>query len=191
MTGGVQPHPGRSSVKVEQRPLTDDEANRVISEIRDVDTITGYSKSEWTRVRETHVVVKSDGELAAAALVHHLWAGWSEVAVLYVLPGDRGQGFAGLLLGEVLEGLRVSGRRPLIFFCSSEMRRIVRACGFEVYDSVSEVPIGAGWPGLYLRRIYKWQWLARPYRVSELIRKRVARGVQFNFEVGAITRSSV
>lgn len=172
--------------RIERRPLTPDEAVLVMSQIREVTTITGYSRAEWTRLREVHVATDPDGRLVGAALVHALRADLYEVAVLFVVDTDRGRGLGGLLLDAVVAAGRPAGTRLVIFFSGPQMRHVVSASGFDVATEATALTALRGADRRHLRWVYPVQWLSRPYRVRELLRKRITRGVRFRFDIGAL-----
>lgn len=177
------------TLRVERRHLTPTEAGLVIDEIRDSPTITGYDFDEWTRTRE--VVVATDsatGELLAVALAHHLVGGWTELAVLYVLERHRGRGIGPALLEETVRRLRASRRRILMFFCDEHMRHLALRAGFVVHADEADFARGSLLRLLFIRSIYKPQWLASPYRRRELRRKRDELSCSFSFRLAAIDR---
>ena len=74
------------------------------------------------------VVVCADamtGALLGVALVHHLLPGWSEIAVVLVLPEWRGRGIGARLVKHAAEHVESLRRRAILFYCEDSMERIV------------------------------------------------------------------
>lgn len=108
------------------RNLEHEEAEVVVQLIRNETTITGYSMEEWMSKRD--VVVCADamtGALLGVALVHHLLPGWSEIAVVLVLPEWRGRGIGARLVKHAAEHVESLRRRAILFYCEDSMERIV------------------------------------------------------------------
>jgi GNAT superfamily N-acetyltransferase len=184
--GSAAGAPSRAELlEVQRRPLTPAETGRIMAEIRRSGAITGYSAAEWRGKRDTFVLVgRDDDELVAAVLVHHLWGGWSEVAVVFVLEGHRGKGYAKMVLQSVMRTLRSDGRRKIIFFCDDKMGYLSQASGFAVFDSEDDYLNASPRDRLFFKVSYKVQWLANVYRLKELRRKRRELGSTYEFKLG-------
>lgn len=159
-----------------------------MAEIRSSRTITGYSFAEWTRQRETYVMSDtSSGELLAVALAHRFLGGWTELAVLYVLEKHRGRGYGKTMLRIVIEHLsNRPERRILMFFCQQPTPMLAEQMGFKVFADEREFARGSLARGVFIRFLYKVQWLINGYRRAEVRRKTIELGLQFKFMVGSI-----
>lgn len=171
-------------MEVQRRPLTPREAATVVAEIRTSPVITGYSMAEWTGRRDVFCLVdRVDDEVVGVVLVHHLWGGWSEIAVVYVMQGHRGRGYGKRLLQATLRTLESDGRPKVIFFSDDRMEHLVGLCGFEKDPRRVARLI----PRHFLDLTYKVQWLASAYRLRERRRKRRELGSSYDFRIGVLT----
>lgn len=192
----AQPRPARPSgarrtrarIAVLHRHPTPREAHALVAAIRAEPTITGYSVSEWTRRRDVYLAFEPDecGPVGAA-LVHHLRGGWSELAVLYVYPGFRGRGVATRLARRAVADLAARGRRVLMFYSTRPVARIAVRLGFRRYPTLRCFCRSSARDALFYGLLYLPQWLASPYRVREMRRKRRELGARFAFSVGTVT----
>lgn len=180
-----------NEVEVQRRPLTPTEAKLVIRQIKASGKITGYSKREWTGKRDIFVLVNAaTGEPLAVLLFHHLWGGWTEASVLFVLEGHRKRGYGKALLQAALRTLSHSDRDLIIFFSEPHMEYLVREADFEVYESEQEFAKRSLRDRIFIQGIYKLQWLfSSRYRLKELWRKRNLPGAVFRFKVGVLPES--
>jgi GNAT superfamily N-acetyltransferase len=179
------PLPENERLEVQRRPLTSDEADQVMAEVRLSGAITGYSDAEWRGKRDVFVLVGCEtNELVATVLVHHMWGGWSEIAVVFVLERHRGRGYGTTLLQAVMRTLRSDGRKKLIFFLDDKMAHLAEVSGFDLFDSVDSYL--CRWPRdkLFFKVAYKIQWLTNIYRLRELQRKRRQLGSTYEFKFG-------
>ncbi|MEE6258676.1 GNAT family N-acetyltransferase [Plantactinospora sonchi] len=175
------------AAEVQRRPLTSDEAALMTTEIGRAPNITGYSRREWTGGRDTFVLVGLDGgEVIGATLVHQLAGNWSEIAVVYVREEFRGQGFGKFMLQAVLRTLKVDGRRKILFFSDAVMEKLVRDCGFRIFTEEDEFVGGRAGRWLFLKVVYKVQWLWSVYRIRELRRKTRELGSEFKFQIAVL-----
>jgi GNAT superfamily N-acetyltransferase len=183
---------GPVDVEVQRRPLTFSEAQTVIRQISHSQVITGYSMREWTGGRDTFVLLRSDSDqLLGALLVHHLRGGWSEIAVVFILEEHRRNGHGRYLFQSVVRTLKWTSERLLVFFCEPKMDVLVREAGFEVFanenDFVQDTP--GRW--LFMKTMYKFQWLCNLYRIRELRRKKREYDCNFRFKVASLESDKV
>lgn len=166
------------------RHLDYEEAKVVIELIKDETTITGYSMGEWMSTRD--VVVCADpmtGALLGVALVHHLLPGWSEIAVVLVLPEWRGHGIGARLVKYAAEHIEHLRRRAILFYCQDSMERIVLRLGFHTYADEAAF-VKRSWPRLvFLKALYPLQWRAESYRRQEMRRKAELLQCDFRFKI--------
>lgn len=172
-----------SRLLFQRRRLTRHEAAGIVEGIASEPHITGYSLREWTRSRDVFVLY--DGErrqVAAALLVHHLIGRWSELAALYVVTAYRGNGLSTELMQLALQTLRFEPRTYLACYSNPWVARCIEDCGFTRIDSGASR--GSRLPALsrlYLRLLYKPQWLSNLYRIKELLRKQRRFDKRFRF----------
>lgn len=178
---------GPSPIEIIKRQLSEDEAREVVHEIRDLDTITGYSISEWTRTREVFAAVeKSTGRVCGVALVHHLFDRWSEIAVVYVREGDRCRGIGRALVERCMADIAGHGRRALMFFCSDDMERLARSLDLSISGGEKQFINASLRRWVFIRCVYPIQWLSNSYRRSEIRRKTAQFGRKFQFKIATI-----
>lgn len=181
-----------NEVEVQRRPLTPAEAEQVIAQIKASGKITGYSRREWTKTRDVFVLVNAaTSEPLAVLLFHHLWGGWTEASVLFVLEGQRKRGYGKALLHAALRTLSHSDRDLVIFFSEPHMEYLVREADFEIYESERDFARRGLRDRLFIQGSYKLQWLlSSRYRLQELWRKRNLPGAVFRFKVGVLPESA-
>jgi GNAT superfamily N-acetyltransferase len=173
-----------ASLEVQRRPLTLLEAQVIVSQIANSQDITGYSIAEWTGGKDTFVLIDTaTNSLLGGILVHHLALNWSEVAVVFVLEEYQGQGLGNYMLSHVLRTLEHSRRSILLFFRKENMRQLVSARGFDIYDDQDEFCKKSTFNRFYLRILYQIQWLANAYRRKELKRKKQKFETEFTFHL--------
>lgn len=174
-----------ANMEIQRRSLTDQEADQIVNDIRFCPDITGYSKEEWMGGKDTFALIDlHTGNLLGAVLVHHLIFKWSEIAVVFVRPEYRGCGLGRYMLPTVLRTLAHYKRRILIFFSDARMQSVVRDSGFQTYDTPEEFFAADFWRGIFLRYLYKPQWLANRYRRRELKRKKRCFNASYAFHIG-------
>ncbi len=136
-------------------------------------SITGYSLREWTGGRDTFVLLNpNSGQLLGVLLVHHLRGGWSEIAVVFTLEEHRGKGYGRCLLQSSVRTLKRTSERLLLFFCEPTMDLLVREAGFDVFANENDLVRGKPDRWIFMKTMYKVQWLCNWYRIRELKRKK-------------------
>ncbi|WP_157514419.1 GNAT family N-acetyltransferase [Nocardia concava] len=187
LPGPSRVDPDSEWVEVQRRPLTISEATTIMAEIRRSAEITGYSLAEWTGKRDTFALVRPcTGELVGAILVHHMWFRWSEIAVVFVLEKHRDSGRGRKLLQAALRTLNTSPRKKIIFFSRGPMSNLVADCGFQIFPTEKDFGRGNWKNRVFIRCLYKIQWLANVYRLRERRRKRRELESRFDFSVGVL-----
>lgn len=177
---------GQKSSNIERRHLTVPEALDIIARISRETTITGYSLREWTRTRE--VLVYTDpvsGHIWGVALIHRLFRGWSEIAVVFVPHEYRGRGVGRRLVNEATRLVRVSRRRVLMFFSSDVMGRIATGAGLETYVSDKTFTARSFSRLIFMRVLYPPQWRASRFRRDEIRRKTELFESSFTFKIAS------
>lgn len=173
-----------ASLEVQRRPFTLAEADVIVTQIANSQDITGYSIAEWTGGRDTFVLIDpTTNSILGGILVHHLVLDWSEVAVVFILEEFQGQGLGNYMLTHVLRTLEHSRRNILVFFRKENMRQLVSACGFDIYDDQDEFCKNSIFNRFYFRVIYRIQWLSNAYRRREMRRKKQKFDTEFSFHL--------
>jgi GNAT superfamily N-acetyltransferase len=101
-------------------------------------------KIEWQEV----IVAEQDSLLLGYARIEYLWSIVPYLALIYVLPGHRGQGVGGAILGFIEDYLRGKGIEAL--YSSSQVdepkpQEWHRHCGFEECGIIAGInPHGVG-----------------------------------------------
>ncbi|MDF2046805.1 GNAT family N-acetyltransferase [Microbacterium sp. Kw_RZR3] len=169
------------------RHLDYEEAKVVVELIKDETTITGYSVEEWMSTRDVVVCADSTtGALIGVALVHHLLPGWSEIAVVLVLPEWRGHGVGARLVKYVAEHIEHLRRKAILFYCQGSMERIVLRLGFDTYADEAAFA-EKSWPRkVFIKALYPLQWRAESYRRQEIRRKATSLQCDFQFKIAVL-----
>jgi GNAT superfamily N-acetyltransferase len=184
--------PVPAGVEVQRRPLTFLEAQTVMRQISYSRFITGYSLREWTGGRDTFVLLRPDsGRLLGALLVHHLRGGWSEIAVVFILEEHRSKGHGRCLLQSSVRTLKWTSEKLLLFFSERTMDRLVRDVGFEIFANENDLVRGKPGRWVFMKIMYKVQWLCNWYRIRELMRKKREFGCDFQFKVALLESDKV
>lgn len=123
-----------------QRPLTPSEAVVLHEELKTTPNIIGYLPQELTRFKEVFVA-EVDGSFAGACLSKDLLFGWTDIAVLYVLPAFRGQGVGAELYTAGWEQARRRGRHIVTLSRSPEVIHLMKRFGMEVSTSMWSAPL--------------------------------------------------
>lgn len=166
------------------RHLDYEEAKVFVELIKDETTITGYSMEEWMSTRDVVVCADSmTGAPLGVALVHHLLPGWSEIAVVLVLPEWRGHGVGARLVKYAAEDIEHLRRKAILFYCQESMERIVLRLGFDTYADEATFA-KKSWPRMvFIKAFYPLQWRAERYRRQEMRRKAKSLQCDFQFKI--------
>ena len=144
------------------RPLTADEASSLHRELKTTPNIIGYTAAELLRFRDV-VVADVEGEFAGACLSKDLQFGWTDIAVLYVLPAFRGQGIGAVLYASAFARARERGRHVFTLSRSPEVIGLMGRAGMTLTRSVWRAPLAFH---LHMNR----HMMSR-YRIAEMLRK--------------------
>lgn len=145
-----------------RRSLTREEAELLHEELKTTPNILGYSVKELLRFQDMFVA-EIEGCFAGVCICRDLHFGWTDIAVLYVLPEFRGRGLGTGLYTTAWEWTQRRRRHIFTMSCSAEVIHLMQRLGMELTTSMSRVP-----PAVHLhmnRHMMNW------YRISEAIRK--------------------
>lgn len=145
-----------------RRTLTGEEACVLHEELKTTPNILGYTVPELLRFREV-IVAYADGVFAGACLSKDLAFGWTDIAVLYVLPAFRGRKIGTLLYTAAFENARQRRRHVFTLSRSPEVIGLMERFGLELTRSV--------WRAPFAFHLYMNRHMTSAYRVRESIRK--------------------
>ncbi|TFH92849.1 GNAT family N-acetyltransferase [Vibrio ouci] len=171
-------------LELQRRGLTHQEALLVMEQISSSPDITGYSYREWTKSKDTFVLLNiHTGEFIGAILVHDLLDNWSEIAVVFICEKYRSVGYGHYLLNACIRTLKHSNKKLFLFYSKAVMETISINAGFEIFASEKEFINRSLIKWLSLNIIYKALWLSNAYRLREIRRKKKQFGSDFNFKM--------
>lgn len=149
-------------MKIVHRPLTLEEARLLHRELKNTPNILGYTVGELRAKRDVFVG-EVDGVFAGLFFSVDLPFGWTELAVLYVLPTFRGHGLGKALFEAAFQ--RAEERQRHIFILSRNPTVVewMREKGLEVSS------VGVKAPLAY--HLHSMIYMAHPYRNLEAFRK--------------------
>jgi GNAT superfamily N-acetyltransferase len=147
---------------ITHRRLTGAEARLMHEELKSTPNILGYVPSELEAFEDVWVS-EVDSSLAGVCVSKDLLFGWTDIAVLYVLPAFRGQGLGAALYLAALRRAQERGRHVLTLSRSPEVIRLMERQGMEVTGALLRAPLA-----LHLAMIPHMMNL---YRIREAKRK--------------------
>lgn len=144
------------------RKLTPPEAANLHEELKTTPNILGYTVKELTGFSEV-LVAEEEGQLAGVCISKDLRFGWTDIAVLYVIPAFRGRGLGKALYTAAWQ--RADQRRRHIFTlsCSPEVIHLMTQFGMEPQKSIWKAPLAFH---LHMNR-HMMSW----HRIREAMRK--------------------
>lgn len=149
-------------MNIVHRPLTLEEARLLHRELKSTPNIIGYTVGELRAKRDVFVG-EVDGRFAGLFFSVDLPFGWTELAVLYVLPAFRGHGLGRTLFDSAYR--RAEERRRHIFVLSRNPAVVewMREKGMEVSAVGFKAPLAY--------HLHSFFYMAHPYRNIEAFRK--------------------
>ncbi len=144
------------------RSLTDKEARQLHEELKTTPNILGYTVRELMHFQ--NVIVSEDGtNLSGVCISKELLFGWTDIAVLYVLPDYRGKGLARALYTAAWESAVARNRHIFTLSCSPEVVHLMNEFGMRTSHSMLKMPLAVH---LHMNK-HMMSW----YRISESVRK--------------------
>lgn len=122
------------------RPLTFDEARTLKEELKTTPNILGYTLRELVGFQEAFVA-EVDGAFAGVCLSKDLRFGWTDIAVLYVLPAFRGQSLGTKLYAAAFQRANERGRHIVTLSRNPAVVRLMERSGMEIGDSMRTAPL--------------------------------------------------
>jgi ribosomal protein S18 acetylase RimI-like enzyme len=144
------------------RTLTQAEAALLHEELKTTPNILGYTVKELTRFPDVFVA-EVEGAFAGACISKDLWFGWTDIAVLYVLPAFRGQGLGTELYTAAWQRAQQRSRHIFTLSCSPEVIHLMERFGMRVTRSMWSAPLAVH---LHMNK-HMMHW----YRLKEAFRK--------------------
>jgi GNAT superfamily N-acetyltransferase len=144
------------------RQLTQAEAARLHEELKTTPNILGYTVKELTRFPDV-LVAEIEGDFAGVCISKDLRFGWTDIAVLYVLPAFRGRGIARELYTAAWQRAQQRGRHIFTLSRSPEVIHLMEQFGMELSRSMWRAPLAFH---LHMNR-HMMSW----YRIKEAMRK--------------------
>jgi GNAT superfamily N-acetyltransferase len=151
-----------SEADLTHRAFTREEAQLLHEELKTTPNILGYTTAELLRFSDVFVAQVS-GTFAGACISKDLRFGWTDIAVLYVLPAFRGQGLGTQLYAAAWQRARQRGRHIFTLSRSTEVIHLMEQFGMEISRSVWRAPLAVH---LHMNR-HMMSW----YRLQEARRK--------------------
>ena len=144
------------------RSLTAAEAVLLHAELKTTPNILGYTVREITGFRDV-LVAEVEGSLAGVCVSKDLLFGWTDIAVLYVLPAFRGRRIGTELYTAAWQRADERGRHIFTLSRSPEVIHLMERFGMEISDSMWKAP-----PAVHL---HMNQHMMSAYRITEMYRK--------------------
>lgn len=145
-----------------QRKLTHAEASVLHEELKTTPNILGYVPGELLRFTEVFVA-EVEGNFAGVCLSKDLAFGWTDIAVLYILPAFRGRGLGRELYTAAWQRAQQRGRHIFTLSRSPEVIHLMERFGMELTRSMWKAPLAVH---LHMNR-HMMNW----YRIREAMRK--------------------
>lgn len=149
-------------VTIVPRRLTAEEALCLHRELKTTPNILGYTAGELRAQRDVYVA-ECEGRMVGACFNTDLPFGWTEIAVLYVLPDGRGQGAGRALFDAAWERIVSRGRHIFVLSRNPIVIGWMEEKGMQVTRAGKRMPIGF--------HLYSMVYMAHPYRNWEVWRK--------------------
>ena len=144
------------------RRLTESEAAVLHAELKTTPNILGYTVREILAFQDV-LVAEVDGKFAAVCVSKDLLFGWTDIAVLYVLPAFRGSGLGTELYTAAWRRADGRARHILTLSRSPQVIHLMKRFGMKVSGSMFKAPLA-----LHLHMNCHMTSL---YRIGEAIRK--------------------
>ena len=144
------------------RRLTETEAQILHEELKTTPNILGYTVPELLRFTEV-LVAEKEGTFAGACLSKDLRFGWTDIAVLYILPAFRGQGLARELYTAAWQRAEQRNRHIYTLSCSPPVIHLMEQFGMKTTPGMWNAPLAV--------RIHMDCHMMSIYRIREAIRK--------------------
>jgi len=150
-----------TEVTITRRGLTSAEAARLHEELKTTPNILGYTVRELLRFTDV-LIAEAEGDFAGACLSKDLAFGWTDIAVLYVLPAFRGRGIGSRLYAAAWEADCQRGRHIITLSRAQEVIHLMERFGMELTRSPWKAPLAyhleMNW---HMMSLYRWREMLR------------------------------
>ncbi|MBC8142504.1 MAG: GNAT family N-acetyltransferase [Armatimonadetes bacterium] len=157
------------TVRLENRPLTVDEATILHHELKTTPNILGYSVRELTDFGTGIVaVVESDSGAAFAGvcLCKDLLWNWSDIAVLYVLPAYRGARISSRLFAAAFDALQERSRHVFVLSRTPQIIRLMEQREMKISGSGFAAPLAVHIDiNLHMMNAHRWREAVRKQKM--------------------------
>ena len=144
------------------RPLKESEAAVLHDELKTTPNILGYTVREIMAFEDV-LVTEVDGKFAAACVSKDLLFGWTDIAVLYVLPDFRGSGLGTDLYSAAWQRASRRARHIFTLSRSPQVIHLMKRFGMEISGSMWRAPLAV--------HLHMNGHMMSLYRLREAIRK--------------------
>ena len=144
------------------RQFTPEEAATLHVELKSTPNILGYTVPELLRFSDVWIA-EEEGAFAGACISKDLRFGWTDIAVLYVLPAFRGRGLGRMLYAAAWQQAEERHRHILTLSRNLEVIRMMKYRGMKVSGSMLQAPLAM--------HLHMQCHMASVYRLRESIRK--------------------
>ncbi len=149
-------------VLLTNRPLTRAEAELLHEELKSTPNILGYTVAELLRFTDLFVA-EIEGAFAGACISKRLLFGWTDIAVLYILPRFRGRRLGKRLYTAAWQQAQRNRRHIFTMSRSPEVIHLMEQFGMAISRSMLKAPLAVH---LHMNR-----HMMSLYRNQEAIRK--------------------
>lgn len=140
------------------RPLRPSEAACLHEELKTTPNILGYTVRELTHFADVFVAEGEGGAFAGACVSKDLLFGWTDIAVLYVLPAFRGRGVGTRLYAAAWERARGRGRHVYTLSRSPEVIRLMERYGMTMTGNPFRAPLAVHLhQNRHMASLYRWR----------------------------------
>lgn len=165
-----------SDFRITARPLTLSEAKRLHEELKTTPNILGYTVRELTHFPHVLVAETEAGAFAGACISKDLLLGWTDIAVLYVLPDFRGAGIGARLFKDAFARAQERQRHIYVLSRNPSVIRLMEQSGMETTRAVWKAPLAV--------HLHQQCHMSSLYRVREAFRKSTMRNDGHRFHMG-------
>lgn len=146
------------------RSLTGAEAECLHHELKTTANILGYLPRELLRFSSCFVATDAQtGAFAGACLCKDLFANWTDIAVLYVLPAFRGRGVSRLLFEAAFDDAHIRRKRHIyVLSRSPQIVHLMEAKNMEITRAAWKAPLAVHFhTQIHLSHWYRWKEAVR------------------------------
>lgn len=168
-----------SSVRLVHRTLTRAEAACLHEELKSTANILGYTIKELLRFSDVLVAEAENGTFAGACISKDLLFGWTDIAVLYILPAFRGQGISTQLYSAAFASAEERGRHIYTLSRSPEVIHLMERMGMKMTRSIESSPFAVHlYTQYHMMSFYRWKEVFRKVGIRQVDGNRFMVGMK-------------